>query len=138
MRRTRSGSRDASEIDRLRDRYSGLNNRDVLLLLGQPTTSAAWFALDPGVIDGRIRGLERSMDEILRRIQAIREQIRSGRTPGGSTDSRASEATADVSPDGGDPVPLPDPGPAETPLQIPDERLLTKDSPTKRRSCRRH
>jgi len=71
----RSGSRDEAQIDQLRDRYSGLNNRDVLLLLGQPTTAADWFALDANQIEARIRGLERSSDEIQRSITEFEREV---------------------------------------------------------------
>ncbi|MCR9198424.1 MAG: hypothetical protein NXI04_07275 [Planctomycetaceae bacterium] len=75
----------------------------------------------PSELDQLHQRKQRSMDEILRQIQAIREQIRTGRVPGNSADSLPSETMANVRPDSGDAVPLPQPGPAETALQIPDE-----------------
>lgn len=72
---------------------------------------------------------QRSMEDILRRMQAIQEQIRSGRVPDKSTDRLPSEAMANVNPDDAAAVPLPEPGPAETALQNPAEAFAGPATP---------
>lgn len=76
----------------------------------------------PSQLDQLRQQKQRSMEDILRRIQAIREQIRSGQGQGGSA-AGLPAATADFGPDR-DAVPLPDPGPVPSTLEIPGEPPL--------------